>query len=71
MEIDEMKNSLERFAKDFTKLSEYFGVDDYDEIEAKTQMVKNIKISSKKENEKEYENKNENVNGEKGIFKEN
>jgi len=43
MEIDEMKNSLERFAKDFTKLSEYFGVDDYDNIEAKMQKTKNFK----------------------------
>ena len=38
-----MKNSLERFAKDFTKLSEYFGVDDYDNIEAKMQKTKNFK----------------------------
>jgi hypothetical protein len=59
MEIDEMKNSLERFAKDFTKLSEYFGVDDYDNIEAKTQMIKNMKISLKQKNEKENENEKE------------
>lgn len=64
MEIEEMRISLGKFAKDFTKLSEYFGVDDYDNIETKilkTKEIKNqtsniIKESSEELNEKEKEN---------------
>lgn len=61
MEIDDMKNSLERFAKDFTKLSEYFGVDDYDNIEAKRQ--KSTMRNTLNPNQiRELENENDNDN---------
>ena len=48
-----MKHSLGRFAKDFTKLSEYFGVDDYDNIGAKEQNSKDKKIKEEDEHNSE------------------
>jgi hypothetical protein len=65
MEIEEMKICLCKFAKDFTKLSEYFGVDDYDDIESKILKTKEIKNQTSniiKESNEEFNNEKEKEN---------